>query len=185
MPARAEDSTLEATSHLPRGTGAATEPGRKSVLSPAPTVCRGNQRNKYHRGHMSALQRQAASSLRIDLVNGSSWLTRVLTSPSIPAGSFRNAGNGSTKTSVQLAGIPSIPTDGNLSASTWVYAGITRGSSWWPTSHISSSAWIFLSHFGLLVDFRNNRLLDGVTSLSLPSRAASSLTPASRPTMAA
>jgi hypothetical protein len=31
----------------------------------------------------------------------------------------------------------------------------------------------FLSHFGLLVDCRNNRLLDGVTSLSAPAEAAS------------
>jgi hypothetical protein len=31
----------------------------------------------------------------------------------------------------------------------------------------------FLSHFGLLVDYRNNRLLDGVTSLSTPAQAAS------------
>jgi hypothetical protein len=35
----------------------------------------------------------------------------------------------------------------------------------------------FLSHFGLLVDCRNNRLLDGVTSLSVPAQAASSLVP--------
>jgi hypothetical protein len=36
----------------------------------------------------------------------------------------------------------------------------------------------FLSHFGLLVDCKNNRLLDGVTSLSAPAQAASSQTPA-------
>jgi hypothetical protein len=35
----------------------------------------------------------------------------------------------------------------------------------------------FLSHFGLLVDCRNNRLLDGVTSLSVPAQAASMLIP--------
>jgi hypothetical protein len=35
----------------------------------------------------------------------------------------------------------------------------------------------FLSYFGLLVDCRNNRLLDGVTSLSAPAQAASSLVP--------
>jgi hypothetical protein len=35
----------------------------------------------------------------------------------------------------------------------------------------------FLSHFGLLVDCRNNRLLDGVTSLSAPAQAASSQVP--------
>jgi cleavage and polyadenylation specificity factor subunit 1 len=35
----------------------------------------------------------------------------------------------------------------------------------------------FLSHFGLLVDCRNNRLLDGVTSLSAPAQAASSQIP--------
>jgi hypothetical protein len=33
----------------------------------------------------------------------------------------------------------------------------------------------FLSHFGLLEDCRNNRLLDVVTSLSVPAQAASSL----------
>jgi hypothetical protein len=35
----------------------------------------------------------------------------------------------------------------------------------------------FLSHFGLLVDCKNNRLLDGVTSLSAHAQAASSQTP--------
>jgi hypothetical protein len=35
----------------------------------------------------------------------------------------------------------------------------------------------FLSHFGLLVDCRNNRLLDGVTSLSSLAQAANSLIP--------
>jgi hypothetical protein len=34
-----------------------------------------------------------------------------------------------------------------------------------------------LSHFGLLVDCRNNRLLDGVTSLSVPAQAANALIP--------
>jgi hypothetical protein len=33
----------------------------------------------------------------------------------------------------------------------------------------------FLSHYGLLVDCRNSRLLDGVTSLSAPAQAAKSL----------
>jgi hypothetical protein len=36
----------------------------------------------------------------------------------------------------------------------------------------------FLSHFGLLVDCKNNRLLDAVTSLSAPAQAVSSQTPA-------
>jgi hypothetical protein len=35
----------------------------------------------------------------------------------------------------------------------------------------------FLSHFGLLVDCRNYRLLDRVTSLSVPTQAASSQLP--------
>jgi hypothetical protein len=35
----------------------------------------------------------------------------------------------------------------------------------------------FLSHFGLLVDCRNNRLLDGVSSLSSPAQPDNSLTP--------
>jgi hypothetical protein len=35
----------------------------------------------------------------------------------------------------------------------------------------------FLSHFGLLVDCRNNRLLDGVTPLSFPTQPDNSLTP--------
>jgi hypothetical protein len=35
----------------------------------------------------------------------------------------------------------------------------------------------FLSHFGLLVNCRNNRLLDGVTMLSAPAQAASSQVP--------
>jgi hypothetical protein len=79
-----------------------------------------------------------------------------------PASSFRDAGNGSTITSVQLTALPS--------------AGISRGGSWWPTSHIPSSAWTS-SHFGLMVDCRNNGLLDGVTSLSATAKAASSLIP--------
>jgi hypothetical protein len=33
----------------------------------------------------------------------------------------------------------------------------------------------FLSHFGLLVDCGNNRLLEGVTSLAVPTQAASAL----------
>jgi hypothetical protein len=35
----------------------------------------------------------------------------------------------------------------------------------------------FLSNFGLLVDCRNKRLLDGVMSLSVPAQAASALVP--------
>jgi hypothetical protein len=35
----------------------------------------------------------------------------------------------------------------------------------------------FLSHYGLLVDCRYNRLLDGFTSLSVPAQAARSLVP--------
>jgi hypothetical protein len=35
----------------------------------------------------------------------------------------------------------------------------------------------FLSHFGILVDCRNNRLLDGITSTSAPAQAASSQLP--------
>jgi hypothetical protein len=35
----------------------------------------------------------------------------------------------------------------------------------------------FLAHFCLLVDCRNNRLLDGVTSMSTPAQAASPRTP--------
>jgi hypothetical protein len=42
------------------------------------------------------------------------------------------------------------------------------------TSHIGVD---FLSHFGLLVDCRNNRLLDGVTLLSAPAQAASAHIP--------
>jgi hypothetical protein len=35
----------------------------------------------------------------------------------------------------------------------------------------------FRSHFDLLVDCRNNRLLDGITSLSVPAQAANALIP--------
>jgi hypothetical protein len=35
----------------------------------------------------------------------------------------------------------------------------------------------FLSHFGLLVDCRNNHILDGVTSSSSPAQPDNSLTP--------
>ena len=35
----------------------------------------------------------------------------------------------------------------------------------------------FLSHFGLLVDCRDNRILDGVTTLSAPASAADALIP--------
>jgi hypothetical protein len=54
-------------------------------------------------------------------------------------------------------------------------SGITPGihvalcSGWRHTPLIGAD---FLSHFGLLVDCRNNRLLDGVTSLSAPAQAS-------------
>jgi hypothetical protein len=62
----------EATPHPPSaGTIAASGKEPKSVPRPAPTASRENQRSRHHRRHMSALQ-QAASSLRIGQVNGSS-----------------------------------------------------------------------------------------------------------------
>jgi hypothetical protein len=77
--------------------------------------------------------------------------------------------------------LPSAPTDGCPLASTLDYARISYGGSWWPTSHkpssgltSSSSPFLFL---GLLVDCRNNRTLDGVTSLSVPAQAPRSLIP--------
>jgi hypothetical protein len=85
---------------------------------------------------MSPLQ-QAASSLRIGPVNGSSWSTRVSTSACTPTGSFRDAKNGPTTNSVLMA-LPSTPMDGCLSASTWVYVGISRGGSSWPMSQTPS-----------------------------------------------
>jgi hypothetical protein len=45
-------------------------------------------------------------------------------SASTPAGSFRDAGNGLTTISEQLTALLSTPTDGCLSAPTWVYARI-------------------------------------------------------------
>jgi hypothetical protein len=137
-------STPDSTSLLQRqvaalsigGTIADTEPGRKSVLSSAPTASRGNQRRKHQRRHMSLLQQQAAFSSLAGLVHGSSWSTRIPTSAATLAGSTREVGSGSTTTSVQLTALLSIPTDGCLSASTWVYAGISHGGSWWQTSHI-------------------------------------------------
>jgi hypothetical protein len=58
-----------------------------------------------------------------------------------PAGSSHDVGNASnTTTSVRLAALPSTPTEGCLSASNWYYAENSRGDSWWPTSHIPSSA---------------------------------------------
>jgi hypothetical protein len=103
----------------------------------------GNYRSRHHWRHMSALQRQAASSLQIDLVNGSSWSKWVLTYACPPAGCFCDARNAPTTTSVRLTAIPSTGMDGCLSASTWVYAGISRGGSWWPTSHTPSLVWTF------------------------------------------
>jgi hypothetical protein len=44
------------TEPTPASIIAATEPGRKSLLSPAPTDGRGNKRCRHHRRHMSALQ---------------------------------------------------------------------------------------------------------------------------------
>jgi hypothetical protein len=124
--AQAANSTPEAT---PAGTTAAMELGRKIVLKSTPTASRGNQRSRHHRRHKSTL-RQAAFSLRVYLVNASSWSTRVPTSASTPAGSSREAGNGSATTSVQLTALPSTPMDGCRSASTSVYAEISRGGAW-------------------------------------------------------
>jgi hypothetical protein len=78
-----------------------------------------------------------------------------------PPSSSRDVWNYSNTICVQLRALPSTPTDGCLSASIWDSAAI-----------ISVD---FLSHFGLLADCRNNRLLDGVTSLS--AQAASSRVP--------
>jgi hypothetical protein len=108
---------------------AASQPERKSVLHPAPTASRENQHSRQHRRHMSALQRQAASSLWPDLLNGNSWSTRVLTYACTPAGSFRDARNAQTTTSMRPTALPSTPMDGSLVASTLVYAGISRGGS--------------------------------------------------------
>jgi hypothetical protein len=71
------DPPPEETPHPPSaGTSAASGPERKSVPLPAPTASRENQRSRHYRRHMSALQQQAASSLWINPVNGSSWSTR-------------------------------------------------------------------------------------------------------------
>jgi hypothetical protein len=54
---RAADSHPEATPHpTPSCTNAATEPGRKIILSPAPTASRRNQRSRHYRQHLSTLQ---------------------------------------------------------------------------------------------------------------------------------
>jgi hypothetical protein len=61
--AQVADPLPEATPNPPPAvTVAATEPGRKSVLSLAPTAGREDQRSRHHRRHMSAPHRQAASS---------------------------------------------------------------------------------------------------------------------------
>jgi hypothetical protein len=58
--------------------------------------------------------------------------------------------------------------------------GLRQDFTWWfvvaDVTHPLITA-DFLSHFDLLVDCRNNCLLDGVTSLSVPAQAASALTP--------
>jgi hypothetical protein len=111
----------------PAGNIAAMEPEGKSVLSPAPTASSGSQLSRHHRRHVSAVRRQAASSFRIDLVNGCSWSTRFSTSAFVLAGSSRDTENGSNTTSVQLTALPSTPTYGCLSGSTWGYAWIRGG----------------------------------------------------------
>jgi hypothetical protein len=77
----------------------------------------------------------------------------------IDTGSDHSAGSVLTTTSAQLTALPSLLTDGCPSASTWDYAGISRGGLWLPMSHPHIGA-DFLSHFGLLAGCRNNRLLD-------------------------
>jgi hypothetical protein len=56
--------------------------------------------------------------------------------------------------------------------------GLRRDFTWWfVVADVTHPLIVvdFLSHFGLLVDCRNNRLLDGVTSLSTTAHAASAL----------
>jgi hypothetical protein len=89
----------------------------------------GNLRRGYQRRHVSVTQPQSASSSQMRLVNGISWSTHVPTSVCTPAGSFRDARNGSSTTSLRLTALPSTPTDGCLSASTWASTGNSRGDS--------------------------------------------------------
>lgn len=117
FPRGSRTSSVRWQHSAPAGTTAATEPGRKSVYSSEPNTRRGNQRSNLWR-HMSALQRQAASSLRVDLVKGSSWSTWVPTYVSTPAGLFHDTRNMSTTTSGRLMTLPSKAMDGCLSAST-------------------------------------------------------------------
>jgi hypothetical protein len=55
------------------------------------------------------------------------------------------------------------PTDGYSSTSTWDYVAICSGNDTQPLIGVD-----FLFHFGVLVDCRNNRLLDEITPMSSP-----------------
>jgi hypothetical protein len=74
--------------------------------------------------------------------------------------------------SARLTALPSPHTDGWLSASIWDYADFT----WRLIVADVTQPLIgadFLTHFALLVDCRNKRLLDNVTSLSTPAQPTS------------
>jgi hypothetical protein len=76
-----------------------------------------------------------------------------------------------TKTSARLTALPSPHTDGCLS----VNLGLRRELSWRFVMANVTQPLIgaeFLSHFGLSVDCRNNRMLEDVTSLSTPAQSA-------------
>ena len=85
---------------------------------------------------------QAAFTSWTGLVNGSFWETRYWISALTPTGSYCDSSNSSTMTSMRLTALPSPPTDGCHSASTWDYARISHGSLWWPTPHIRPSVLI-------------------------------------------
>jgi hypothetical protein len=114
-------------------------------------------------------------------VNRDSFYIPVRTFAYSPASSLQGARTASNMNSSRPTGPPFPSTKGSTSASSWGYAAISPGASWRPKSRPPSSVWTY-SPTCLLVDYPNNRLLDGTTSLSAPARIAHTLTPSVKST---
>jgi hypothetical protein len=134
------------------GTTDATEIGHNFIPIPAPMACRKTTAGVVHHRQVQQApvpNRHGFGSLACSSSSSSHSTGRVLTT-----------------TSARLMALPSPPTDGCFSASTrdftwrFVVADVTQ-------SLIGAD---LLSHFSLLMDCRNNRLVDGVTVCSCPSR---------------
>jgi hypothetical protein len=109
---------------------------------------------KHHRLQMSALQRQATSSLLTDLLNCSFWSTWV------PTAASTSQTHSATQGTRQLRSTPGF------------HVAICVGRC--PTSHLRRELPLSFRPSGRLP---KNRLLDGITSLPTPAKAASANIP--------